>query len=469
MSCAPLKDMATTLRARITQRHLLIIAIALTLFAVLLYWWLARTLYRHHDADLEDDARRVVEALAASGAPLDVLATLERSRIGLTFFMLRNGRGEILFRSSRLAATDPALGEQSVLAHAAMRGATTPEFFTVRLAQGLTRFICVPLDRPGGSYIQVGRLLGDVDLLLDVVLLGSAVLVPVVLVLTGIAAFVSARQALRPIDKIVASLESIQAMDLRRRIGPDENVDEIHRLSVAINQLLDRLNTSFTTLKEFTADVSHQLQTPMTVMRSSLDLAKNAGVSETVDYRQLCQDLSDEVDALAATLKDLRDYALADADSANMAAQAIDVSEVFGEAADVVRALAEAQDVACEVAIAPGLRVWGNAVRLRQVLLNLGENAVQFTPRGGRIEITARPTAERRQLLLRVSDNGTGISSDLLPKVFERYVRSNAGRSGLGLAIVKRIVAAHRGDVSVESKLGSGTSVSVLLPLAILE
>ena len=457
--------MARTLRARIAQQHLLVIAAALTLFALLLYGWLARTLYQHHDQDLNDDASRVVDALETTERPLDVLASLERSRMGLTFLMLRNDRGEILFKSSRLGATDPAIAEQSVLAHAAMSGSTTPEFFTVRLAQGLTRFICVPLGRPARTYVQVGRMLGDVDLLLDVVLIGSAVLVPLVLTLTGVGAFISTRRAMRPIEEIVGGLETIQSTSLRRRITAAAGDEEIRRLTNAINQLLDRLNTSFTTLKEFTADVSHQLQTPLTVMRGSLDVAKSSGAA--VDYPKLCGELSGELDALTATLQDLRDYALADADSANTSAEAVKLSEVFEEAADLVRALAESHSVTCDVSIEHGLRAWGNAVRLRQVLLNLGENAVQFTPAGGRIRISAR--SEDRRVVLRVEDNGSGIAPELPPHVFERSVHSSRGRSGLGLAITKRIVDAHRGDMRIESVVGSGTSVTVLLPVASLE
>jgi signal transduction histidine kinase len=130
---------------------------------------------------------------------------------------------------------------------------------------------------------------------------------------------------------------------------------------------------------------------------------------------------------------------------------------VFEEAADVVLALAEAHDIPCEAHIASGLTVWGNAVRLRQVVLNLGENAVQFTPAGGQMRIQA--TNVDHQVVLKVEDTGSGIAPEALTRVFER--RYKAGGPG---AIVKRVVDAHGGSVRIESTLGEGTQVTVTLP-----
>ncbi len=147
----------------------------------------------------------------------------------------------------------------------------------------------------------------------------------------------------------------------------------------------------------------------------------------------------------------------------------VSVSDVFSEAGELVGALAEAHGVSCETSIEPGLKAWGSAVRLRQLMLNLGENAVKFTPPGGRITIAA--TSEHGQIIATVSDTGSGIAADLLPHVFDRHVHGrDAGSapagSGLGLAIVKRIVDAHGGQVVIESKAGAGTTALVTLPSA---
>ncbi|MBY0497921.1 MAG: HAMP domain-containing histidine kinase [Cyanobacteria bacterium] len=123
---------------------------------------------------------------------------------------------------------------------------------------------------------------------------------------------------------------------------------------------------------------------------------------------------------------------------------------------------------ACETEVEPGLHIWGNAVRLRQLLLNLGENAVEFTPAGGRIRIEA--TSRDGAIVTTVSDTGSGISADLLPHVFDRHVHGHSQggnpRSGLGLAIVKRIVDAHGGKITLHSIPGEGTTALVILPMA---
>lgn len=459
--------MIQTLKARTTLWNVLVIASALGLFATLLYAWLAQTLYAHHDDDLQEEARRVVAALSSDTDPIAALKSLDEQGAVAPFLMVRDAHGKMVFRSERLAKVEPDIGAHEVLTHAAASGATNEQFFTVHLARGPVRFTCVPLARPDGTYLQLGRALGDVGMMLEVVTVASAVLIPIVIVITSFGGFLIAKRALRPIDTVATALESIQATDLSRRVELSATDVEVKRLTASINQLLDRLNTSFNTMKEFTADVSHQLQTPLTVMKGTIESARQ---SQPDEQQSALNALSDEVDALNATLQDLRDLALADADSAVSREGPVGVSEVFSEAGELVGALAEAHGVSCETEIEPGLKVWGNAVRLRQLILNLGENAVKFTPPGGRVRIAA--TGNEGQMVATVSDTGSGIPADLLPRVFDRHVHgreaSARAGSGLGLAIVMRIVDAHGGKVVIHSEAGAGTTALITLPLATL-
>ncbi|HEU4691521.1 MAG TPA: HAMP domain-containing sensor histidine kinase [Vicinamibacterales bacterium] len=393
------------------------------------------------------------------------LQALDKEGAVAPYLMVRDTHGNVVFRSERLAKAEPEIGAHEVLTHAATSGLTVEQFFTVHLARGPVRFTCVPLTTPSETYLQLGRPLGDVGMMLEVVKIASLVLIPIVIAITSFGGFLIARRALRPVDVIATSLESIQATDLSRRIDPHAPDTEVKRLTSSINQLLDRLGTSFKTMREFTADVSHQLQTPMTVMKGTVAAAKRGNAA---DHSRALDAISEEVDALTATLQDLRDLALADADSADAGVGPVIVSEVFAEAGELVGALAEAHGVTCETAIEPGLRVWGNAVRLRQLLLNLGENAVEFTPAGGRIRIEA--AGRDGMVVTKISDTGVGIAPDLLPRVFDRHVHGTPpgtkARSGLGLAIVKRIVDAHGGKVTIESRVGAGTTALFTLPSA---
>ena len=458
--------MIATLKARTTFWNVLVVASALGLFAVLLYAWIARTLYGHHDGDLRDESRRLVAALSSSSDPIAALHLLDQQGTLAPYLMIRDAHGNMIYRSSRLARAEPDIGAHEVLTHAATIGLTDEQFFSVQLARGPVRFTCVPLTSPPDTYLQLGRALGDVDMMLEAVAVASAVLIPLVIVVTSFGGFWIAKRALRPIDAIANAVESVQATDLTRRIDPHAPDAEVRRLTSSINQLLDRLNTSFNTMREFTADVSHQIHTPLTIMKSTIESARH---SDRIDSQAALSALSLEVDALSATLNDLRDLALADADSVSSRGGPVSVSDVFTEAGELVCALAESHGVTCEIAIESDLWVWGNAVRLRQVLLNLGANAVDFTAAGGQVRIEA--TRKDGQVIAKVSDTGAGISATLLPRVFDRHVHGRGGDassigSGLGLAIVKRIVDAHGGKIAISSQVGVGTTAIITLPVA---
>lgn len=456
--------MAPTLRTRLTAWNLLIVATALTLFAILLYGWLARTLYRHHDADLAADADTIIEALQDAVDPARALAGLDAADTGGPLLLLRDSTGQTLFRSSALATGERSIAADLPATHAERGGVTPPRYFTTKLANEPVRFVCERLST--GKYLHVGRRLGEVEDLLRVLAVASAVLVPLVVFLTSFSSLVTARRALSPIDLMASTLESIQATDLSRRVKANPRDAEIARLSMAVNRLLDRLQASFSAMKDFTAEVSHQLQTPLAVMKGTVEAAQRQ--TGPAHHQQVLADMSADIDALTATVRDLRDYAVAEAESVPAGSAPIDASAVFEEAAELIRALAEPHHITCDAKIAEGIRVWGSAVRLRQVLLNLGENAVQFTPTGGHIAISAFTAHDRA--VLKVADTGSGIAADALPRVFDRHFharRSDGSRgSGLGLAIVKRIVEAHGGTIAIESSLTAGTWVEVTLPAA---
>lgn len=457
-----------TLRARLTVWYIAIVTGALTLFAVLLYGWLARSLYAHHDHELLDDAARLAQTLDATAEPLPLLASLDASQRVGPLLMVRDSTGATVFRSARLASSEPDIGEHTALQHAAMRGSTSAEFFTVRLERGApVRFICLPLGRPAGTYLQIGRRLGDVDLLLRVVLLASLSLIPVVVVLTSYGGLFVAKRALAPIGGIAGTLESIQATDLSRRVSVGAADAEISRLSASVNQLLDRLQRAFASLREFSADVSHQMQTPLTIMKSGVDVTLSTRRSPE-EYEQTLRDLSDEIDALAETVKDVREFSLTEVESSGHARERVDLTAVFTEAVDLIGVLAEERAITCATSVDKGVEVWGNRIRLRQLVLNLGENAITYAPEGGHARFELQRTS--RQAVITITDSGPGIPPEALPHVFERRYRADVSRSGggtgLGLALAKRTVEAHAGDITIHSSPNGGTMVTVSLPLA---
>ena len=462
--------MISSLRARLTLWYSGVLLLALVLFALLLYAAFARQLHRHHDPELAADGNRVNALLDGLSAPPQVVRVLDTLEDAPPLLMLRDDRGTMLYGSAMLAGHESSLGRHDALVHAAMSGDPAPQFFTTRVQPlGTVRFMCVATRGNPRLFLQIGEPIGEVDETLRFFRTATLVLLPVVLALMSAGGLVLARRALAPMTRIQAALEAIQAEDLSRRIDVHPREAELGALVRSINRLLDRLGRAFASLREFAGDASHQLQTPLTVMRGSVDVSLSAP-RDAASYRKTLEEIREEAETMTAILADLRTLSLADAPVASTPiTPVLDLSAVLSEAADVVEALGESAGVTVSTDIQPGVHVRGDRVRLEQVVLNLGENAVKYSRSGDTVTITLG--TEDAQAVLTVADTGIGISPDDLPHIFERFYRSaRAGRevggSGLGLAIARRIVEAHGGAISARSSPGAGARFVVMLPLA---
>lgn len=457
-----------SLRARLTVWYLLMLGLALAVFAGLLYFSLSRNLYRHHDGELAAEAQRLTVTLHGAALSSDTAAdAIDRARPLTQIVMLRNGEGDLVFRSVLLRASEPNIGQHEALVHAVMNAQSGPQFFTATLERlGPVRFICTPLS--DGLFLQLGQPLGDVAATLSVVAITSAVLVPLVLVLTSFGGWVIAKRALAPVSAIDRSLATIQATDLSRRLDIRTTDSELSTLIAGINSLLGRVDRAFRSLREFAADASHQLHTPLTVMKGSVEVAL-ASDRDPEAYREVLAGVATEVNDVIAIVSDLRAVMLADVDAHIGSTESVNLSDIWSEGADIIRLLGEASDVVVGAELEPGVIVRGDASRLKQVLLNVGDNAVKYTHAGGRVDITLGTEAGRA--ILAVRDTGVGISDEHSPRIFDRFYRVDATSAGvhgtgLGLAIVKRIIDAHGGTVNVKSRLGSGSTFTIELPLA---
>ena len=211
---------ADTLRARLTLWYVAALSLALSAFATLLYVWLGSTLYQHHDGELRTNSERIARLLASVPLSESAIATaLKDIDAAPRLLMIRNGQGELIYRSPVLQVAEPTIGHHEALIHAAAHAPRDPEFFTVTLERmGAVRFICTPIDRTPPTYVQVGNALGDVPTTMHAIAIASATLIPVVILLTSFGGWMIARRALAPIDAIDSTLRSIEATDLSRRV-----------------------------------------------------------------------------------------------------------------------------------------------------------------------------------------------------------------------------------------------------------
>lgn len=469
-SASPMRP-ADTLRARLAIWYVAALTLTLSAFAVLLYVWLAQTLYRHHDSELQANADRISTLLRDVAAGEEPIARALRVTDSVPRMVMVRGRhGELIYRSPLLEIAEPTIGQHEALVHAAAHAPSNSEFFTASLERlGLVRFICTPLEGVDSSYLQVGNPLGDVPATLHAVRTASIILVPLIVVIMSFGAWLIAGRALAPLAVINVTLQDIQATDLSKRVEVNPADRDLHALVRTINGLLSRLDRAFHDLRAFTADASHQIQTPLAIMKGTIEFMRRASNPEQRDA--LLDDLDKEVNDMSAVVSDLQTLSLADADRQQVKQVELDFSAVCRDVVEIMTALGEQQNVRVEGDIEPDIRLTGDPVKLRQVLLNLGDNAIKYTPAGGCVRCALH--RDGAWAVVVVSDTGVGIDEADVPQIFERFYRATAEHNtasgtGLGLAIVKRFVEVHSGTIAVTTARGKGTQFSVRLPTRVL-
>jgi signal transduction histidine kinase len=299
------------------------------------------------------------------------------------------------------------------------------------------------------------------------------VLAPIIFVVSVIVAYLVVGNAFRPIDHLINEVEAItDGRSLHRRLPTDSSNDELSRLGLTVNAMLTRLESSFAALRRFTADASHELKTPLTVLRADVERSMHPGTNRAermVALEEALQEtarMSDLVDSLLT-------LARADEGRFDIYPKPIEVEPLIREVYETAVILGEDAGLQLSLPTLEDAVIMGDRTRLRQLLLNLITNAIKYTPRGGRVElsVTRRPNDE---ISITVRDTGIGISANDLPHVFDRFWRADRARSrsserggfGLGLSISQWIVQAHGGTITVQSRLGRGSIFTVVLPVA---
>jgi two-component system OmpR family sensor kinase len=285
-------------------------------------------------------------------------------------------------------------------------------------------------------------------------------------------AYVLAGKTLQPVDSLVDEVEAISdGRSLHRRLAVPATKDELFRLATTLNAMLARLETSFLALRRFTADASHELKTPLTVLRSGIERAithpkVNPEVMEVLEETLL------EVKRMTELVDSLLTLARADEGRAPLHLERVELHEILAEVAETANILSEQSSVSISV-VTPDRPVTLSIDRnrVRQLLMNLLTNAIKYTAAGGEVSVDAK--RETGDVVIRVRDSGIGIAPGELPHVFDRFWRADPARSrsgqrsgsGLGLAICKWIAEAHGGSIHVQSKPGRGTTMTVVLPI----
>ncbi len=281
-----------------------------------------------------------------------------------------------------------------------------------------------------------------------------------------------ARRAIRPLSDIIETTARLRPNRMEERLIIRQTDDELDRLSATVNQFLDRIAVYLSQSNNLLANSAHELRTPLAAIRSSIEVAIH-GNRTPQEYQELLSEVIGECTSLERLVNQLLLLAETDSELIRAHSEQVDLSTLVERCAEMFSAVAEANQIELVPAVEPNVAVMGFGNHLRQVVNNLLDNAIKFTPPGGSVRVSL--FREGESAILRIADSGYGIPADDLPHIFERFFRGDRSRqrieqttgTGLGLSICQAIVAAHRGRIFVDTHEGAGTTMTVQLPAAL--
>jgi heavy metal sensor kinase len=296
--------------------------------------------------------------------------------------------------------------------------------------------------------------------------------VPVALLLAALGGWFLARKSLVPVVAMSESARRISAEHLDDRLPVANSRDELGRLATTFNQMLARLESSFTQQRQFMADASHELRTPLSVIRTAAAVTLEKPQRSEGEYREALAMIEDQVKRLSRIVEEMFTLARADAGSRELTPRDFYLDELIAETARAAGVLASRKKVGVDYTPAPEVLYRGDEGLLRQMLLNLLDNAVKHTPTGGHVSLRLERSGPN--YLVTVADTGAGIPPEAQPHIFERFYRAdkarsretngNGGGAGLGLSIARWIAEAHGGSLTLQHSNPAGSAFRVSLP-----
>jgi signal transduction histidine kinase len=422
-----------------------------------------------HREGLEDLDREIKRAASDFSRTIDPLSEQvgddERDQISrlktalpyasaTLFVEVRTRSGDVVYRS-------PNIGEDS-MPTSLPRGV----FVSTRVNQ---RPIRAASFKHHHLFLNVGLPTHAVDEVRSDLLRCYFVAAPAVFALVAMGAWFTAKRALQPVEDIAAAAENITVRHLHQRLPVPATADEVSRLTIVLNKMIDRLEASFMQATRFTADASHELKTPLTVIRGELEAALRSGDLPAGQEKRLVE-LLDETERLTRIVERLLLLSRADASRFELELQPLNLTELTSDLVEDVEILAEPHKISVDSQLDPNCWINGNPEFLRQLCLNLLDNAVKYNRVGGRILITTRSDQEACSLL--IGNTGAGLRETDIPHVFDRFYRGDAPRGsrpagqGLGLSLCREIARAHHAEIKLSHSAEDWTEFTVTFPVA---
>ncbi len=479
-----------SLRFKLTLWYVFILGILLVSFSSFLYLSLSRSLHR----DVDDKLKSLAEMIASEvSAPLSHFgfdpafeATMNLKPVG-KFIQVLDESGRIGRKSDNLKNVQLPISLHA-LRNASM-GVITYE--TNRsVGNAPLRIITYPVTEQNQvtKIIQVASSLEVVEDALNTLMILLLITVPSVLVIASLGGQFLANKALKPVDRVTQAARMITSQNLNQRIQTLKVKDEISRLIDTFNDMISRLDQSFRQIKQFTTDASHELKTPLTILKGEVEVALRKR-REPHEYEQILESNLEEINRMSKIVEDLLLLSKVDIGEIRLKREDIPLNRLLWGIAEQMKILAQPKNIRIEIVDRPpetngDIHIHGDPLRIRELFINLIENGIKYTEEGGHILITLTQEVNEPSDSLHpseiktngfakitIQDTGIGIAKEDQERIFNRFFRVDKARSreqggsGLGLSICKWIVEAHEGKISVESEPGKGSAFTVRLPL----
>jgi heavy metal sensor kinase len=450
--------MLRSLKSRLTLLYVAILAVILIAFAASIYF----TGRRELTGDFEDSVRR--QARAFTKYCFEDVDRVRNDPMVVTSYLRELGGTAAVYDAAggKLYAHPdgaPDFERARAASDGAFRGTVRSKDF---------RFVVETARDPSGTEYRVVFGLEEerVGRRLERMLLFFAIFIPAMLLIAWYVGRVFVRGALSPVDTLRKQAESIQRSNLSQRVPIPKTRGEIRDLAITLNDMLGRLERAFDQVNAFTSNASHELKTPLANLRGEIELALERD-ADVAAYQALLASAAEEVSRMTHIVDNLLLLAQLDSKQAVLRRDPVDLGEVARQSLADLEIFGETKGVKVRAAVLePGVKVSGDEVALRRVLMNLLENGVKYGREGSEVKVSV--WKEGASVRVEIADNGVGIPAESLPHLFDRFYRVDRGRSpaghGLGLSITRSLVEAHGGTITVASREDVGTTFHVTLP-----
>jgi two-component system OmpR family sensor kinase len=459
--------MIKSLRLQLAVWYLGFFAVLFLVFCLVLYGSLSNALERRLGEGLATTvsitAKLIQEELEEMDDDAPQAAAEVISKMGPS-----SGEIAILEGTKLVAATDPGdkLNLESAAAEALVGSSERAVWILPHWGKNGARAATKKLSFRGRTFVVLAvEPLDSIVRGLQVLRQTFWLVTPLLLVMAGIGGYLLTRRGLAPLGSMVAQTRTITGENLETRLEIGKAAEELTTLAASFNELLARLDQSFASMRRFVQDASHELRTPLAIIRGEAEVALSHERS-TAEYKESLAVIQEESKRLSRLVDDLLNLARADAGHVQLHVEQLYLNDLLSECCRSVQPLAAARNIELECRSGEDVAVQGDEELLRRMVVNLLDNAIRYTPPGGRV--SAVLDADGPDVRIRVADTGVGIAPDATGRLFERFYRVDKARKqggfGLGLAIVKWIAESHHGAVELTSQPGLGSTFTVRLP-----